>query len=68
MGPDAPKFYPGIPWRRYYTDLNFESYIYKSASCNEFLYSYANAHGHWVKGFYMPLLLPEDEAGAEAGA
>lgn len=65
MEPDAPKFYPGIPWRRYYTDLNFESYIYKSASCNEFLYSYANAHGHWVKGFYMPLLLPEDEAGAD---
>ncbi len=60
MGPNAPEFYPGIPWRRYYTDLNFESYIYKSASSDELLYSYANAHGHWVKGFYMPFFLPED--------
>ena len=65
MGPDAPEFYPGIPWRRYYTDLNFESYIYKCASSNEFLYSYTNAHGHWVKGFYMPLILPEESAEAQ---
>lgn len=64
MGPDAPKFYPGIPWRKYYTDLNFESYIYKCASSNEFLYSYTNAHGHWVKGFYMPMLIPENETDA----
>ena len=60
MVPDAPEFYPGIPWRRYYTDLNFESYIYKCASSNEFLYSYSNAHGHWVKGFYMPFVPPAE--------
>ena len=64
MGPDAPEFYPGIPWRKYYTDLNFESYLYKCGTTNGFLYSYTNAHGHWVKGFYMPLILPEDETNA----
>ena len=66
MGPDAPKFYPGIPWRKYYTDLNFESYIYRCASSNEFLYSYTNAHGHWVKGFYMPMLINENETNSES--
>lgn len=67
MGPGAPEFYPGIPWRRYYTDLNFESYIYKSASFNEFLYSYTNAHGHWVKGFYMPMELPDSDVPSDSG-
>ncbi len=62
MDPGAPEFYPGIPWRRYYTDLNFESYIYKCASFNEFLYSYTNAHGHWVKGFYMPMEITDNDA------
>ena len=29
MNPNAPKFYPGIPWRAFFTDLNFENYILK---------------------------------------
>ena len=53
--PDAPEFYPGIPWRRYFTDINFESYIYRCGGSNEMLYSYANAHGFWLKGFYLPM-------------
>ena len=56
MNPDAPPFYPGIPWRKYFTDINFESYIYKCASTSNQLYSYANAHGFWLKGFYLPLI------------
>ena len=68
MGSDAPKFYPGIPWRKYYTDLNFESYIYKCGTTNGFLYSYTNAHGHWVKGFYMPLSLTENGSDTENDA
>ena len=58
--PDAPAFYPGIPWRRYFTDINFESYIYKCGSTRESLYSYVNAHGFWLKGFYHPLNTAED--------
>ena len=61
MNPNAPKFYPGIPWRAFFTDLNFENYIYNSASKNEMLYSYANAHGFWVKGFYLPLTVESGE-------
>ena len=60
MNPDAPAFYPGIPWRRYFTDLNFESYVYKCASTNNQLYSYVNAHGFWLKGFYLPLKVDDD--------
>lgn len=59
--PGAPDFYPGIPWRSYFTDLNFESYVYKCAAFNEFLYSYTNAHGLWVKGFYSPMEIPDDD-------
>ena len=28
MTPDAPKFYPGIPYRSYWMDINFEDMIY----------------------------------------
>ncbi|MBR4628618.1 MAG: GGDEF domain-containing protein [Ruminococcus sp.] len=63
MNPDAPKFYPGIPWRTYFTDINFESYIYNCASNSEFLYSYTNAHGFWLKGFYLPLKETEEKDG-----
>ena len=62
MNPDAPPFYPGIPWRTYFTDINFESYIYNCASKNDLLYSYANAHGYWLKGFYLPLDVKDSEA------
>ncbi|SEH38160.1 hypothetical protein SAMN02910265_00208 [Ruminococcus flavefaciens] len=62
MNPDAPPFYPGIPWRTYYTDINFERYIYNCASTNNLLYSYANAHGYWLKGFYLPMNVTESES------
>lgn len=53
--PDAPEFYPGIPYRNYWMDLNFERYLYKSASTKKSLYSYVNARGFWLKGFYIPV-------------
>lgn len=59
--PDAPPFYPGIPWRTYFTDINFERYIYNCASTNNFLYSYTNAHGFWLKGFYLPMNVEESD-------
>ena len=55
MTPDAPEFYPGIPYRNYWMDLNFESYVYKCASTAKPLYSYVNARGLWLKGFYLPI-------------
>lgn len=55
MAPDAPEFYPGIPYRNYWMDLNFESYVYKCASTAKPLYSYVNARGIWLKGFYLPI-------------
>lgn len=59
--PNAPEFYPGIPWRAYFTDLNFESFVYRCASTNNQLYSYVNAHGFWLKGFYLPLVIDDDD-------
>ena len=59
MNPDAPAFYPGIPWRCYFTDINFESYLYQCGIRNDPLYSYANAHGFWLKGFYLPMHVEE---------
>ena len=53
--PDAPAFYPGVPLRRYFTEINLENFIYNSATNNEPLYSYVNAFGMWIKGFYIPL-------------
>ena len=61
FNPDAPAFYPGIPWRSYFTDINFESFIYRCASTGNQLYSYANAHGFWLKGFYLPLMIDDDD-------
>ncbi|WP_044974824.1 GGDEF domain-containing protein [Ruminococcus sp. HUN007] len=55
FSPDAPEFYPGIPYRKYWMDLNFERYIYRSGSTNKSLYSYVNARGFWLKGFYIPV-------------
>ncbi len=71
LGPDAPKFYPGIPYRSYFTDLNFESFVYKSGSTHEPLYSYVNARGVWLKGFYLPITEPgtvSAEVAAQLGA
>lgn len=53
--PDAPVFYPGVPLRKYFTEINLENFIYRSAVNNEPLYSYVNAFGMWIKGFYLPL-------------
>ena len=53
--PDAPDFYPGVPLRRYFTEINLENFIYNCAINNEPLYSYVNAFGMWIKGFYLPL-------------
>jgi|GEM_PF-389715 len=53
--PDAPEFYPGVPLRKYFTEINLENFIYTSAVNNEPLYSYVNAFGMWIKGFYLPL-------------
>lgn len=68
MNPDAPPFYPGIPWRTYFTDINFERYIYNCGSTNDFLYSYTNAHGYWLKGFYLPLKVEEAAEGKKRTA
>ena len=53
--PDAPEFYPGIPYRNYWMDLNFERYLYRSGTTKKSLYSYVNARGFWLKGFYIPV-------------
>ena len=55
MFPNSPEFYPGIPYRQYWMDLNFESFVYKCAATPEPLYSYVNARGVWLKGFYLPI-------------
>lgn len=64
MNPNAPAFYPGIPYRNYWMDLNFESFVYKCGSTGQSLYSYVNARGVWLKGFYIPVI-PTDEPPAE---
>ena len=55
--PDA-KFYPGIPYRTYWQDINFEDFVYKCCSTNQPMYSYVNAHGFWLKGHYLPITEP----------
>ncbi|MBR7085086.1 MAG: hypothetical protein IKI37_07915, partial [Oscillospiraceae bacterium] len=57
--PDAPKFYAGIPYKNYFTDVNFESYCYKCASTKDILYSYVNAYHYWLTGMYIPVDNPE---------
>lgn len=58
QNPDAPEFYPGIPYRVYWSDINFEEYVYECGRTYKPLYSYVNAHGVWVKGFYLPITEP----------
>ncbi len=65
FSPDAPAFYPGIPYRNYWMDLNFERYLYQCGSTKRALYSYVNARGFWLKGFYIPVT--SDAAPAEDG-
>ena len=66
MRPDAPEFYPGIPYREYWQDINFESFVYKCASTDQPLYSYVNARGFWLKGFYLPMTAPGTVSAQEA--
>ena len=61
--PSAPAFYPNIPLRSYFTEINLESFIIKAVTTNEPLYSYVNAHSFWIKSFYIPL----NGGGASAG-
>ncbi len=58
LPPEAPKFYPGIPYRNYFTDINFESFVYRCGTEQKHLYSYVNARGVWIKGFYLPITEP----------
>ena len=58
--PDKPKFYPGIPWRTYYSEINHEKFCFRCGMENVPLYSYVNAHGYWIKGFYLPIPAPEE--------
>lgn len=55
--PNAP-FYPGIPYREYWQDINFEDFVYKCCTTNQPMYSYVNAHGFWLKGHYLPITEP----------
>ena len=55
LNPNAPKFTPGMPYKYFFHDVNFESFCYKCASKKEPLYSYVNAHGAWLSGQYFPL-------------
>ena len=56
--PNAPKFYPGIPYRNYWQDINFEDFVYRCGVSNQPMYSYVNAHGFWLKGHYIPITEP----------
>ncbi|MBR1823642.1 MAG: hypothetical protein IJ779_05355, partial [Ruminococcus sp.] len=55
LTPDTPEFKPGMPYRNFWMDLNFERFLYKCGSSRQSLYSYVNARGFWLKGLYVPL-------------
>ena len=59
MAPDAPEFYPGIPYRKYWMDINFEDMVYKCGSSGEPLYSYVNAQKFWLKCHFIPVSEPD---------
>ncbi|WP_295156474.1 diguanylate cyclase domain-containing protein [uncultured Ruminococcus sp.] len=61
LNPNAPEFVPGMPYRKFFHDPNFESFCYKCASKREPLYSYVNAHGAWLSGQYLPLYSEEED-------
>lgn len=65
LTPGTPEFYPGIPYRNYWMDLNFERYLYQSGSTKCSLYSYVNARGFWLKGFYIPVINADENAAAD---
>ena len=59
LGLDVPEFYPGIPYRSYFYDINFERTLINAALKDDITYSYVNAHGWWIKGIYIPVSPPE---------
>ena len=59
MTPDAPEFYPGIPYRKYWMDINFEDMVYKCGSSGEPQYSYVNAQQFWLKCHFIPVSEPD---------
>ena len=60
LNPNAPEFVPGMSYRYFFSDPNFEIFCYKCASTREPLYSYVNAHGSWLSGQYLPLHSDEE--------
>ncbi len=56
LNPNAPEFTPGMPYRYFFQDVNFEAFCYKCGSTREALYSYVNAHGAWLSGLYIPIM------------
>ncbi len=62
--PDFPKFYPGIPYRNYWMDINFEDMLYKCGVSGEPQYAYVNARGTWLKGHYLPISEPGTDTAA----
>ncbi|WP_295152865.1 diguanylate cyclase domain-containing protein [uncultured Ruminococcus sp.] len=65
--PNAPDFYSGIPLRDYFTEINLENFVIKAVTTNIPLYSYVNAHGFWIKSFYIPLKGRGSSVSDEAG-
>lgn len=59
MTPDSPEFYPGIPYRKYWMDINFEDMVYKCGSSGEPQYSYVNAQQFWLKCHFIPVSEPD---------
>lgn len=59
LNPNAPEFKPGMPYKYFFHDVNFESFCYRCASTKEPLYSYVNAHGAWLSGLYFPVAVEE---------
>ena len=58
--PGVPELKPGLPYRLFWEDINFEKFCYKCASSKDPLYSYVNAHGAWITGMYIPLRTDEE--------
>lgn len=53
--PQAPKFYPGIPYKYYFKEVNFEDFCYRCALTKQPMHSYVNAFGGWINGIYIPI-------------
>ncbi len=64
--PDFPRFYPGIPYRNYWMDINFEDMLYKCGVSGEPQYAYVNARGTWIKGHYLRISEPGTDAAPAA--